>query len=73
MIRVQDVLFIPGFRYIMTFVSMTEMKGFKVLFQDGKERLVPRVSSSVGIMLGVREHGLYRLTGNPMDHENQVE
>lgn len=48
---------------------MFEKKGFEVLFQDGKTRLRPRGSSSAGIMLGVREHGLYRLTGKPMDHE----
>jgi len=44
------------------------------LFQDGKVRLRPKGSSSTGIGLRFREHGLYRLMGKPMDHgkENQV-
>lgn len=58
----------------MISVSMIEKKGFEVLFQDGKERLKPRGSSSNGIVLGVRVHGLYRLTGKFMDHgKKQVE
>jgi len=54
---------------------MIKKKGFDVLFQDGKERIRPIVSSSMGIVLGVRENGLYKLTGKPIDHEkkkNQV-
>lgn len=27
----------------------------------------------VGIILGLREHGLYKLTGKPMDNEKRVE
>lgn len=53
---------------------MIEKKGFDVLFQDGKTRLIPRGFSSDGIVLGFRVHGLYRLTGKPMDHgKKQVE
>ena len=48
-----------------------EKKGFEVLFQDGKAKLRPKGSKSDGIVLGVREHGLYRLTGKPMDHEKK--
>lgn len=59
----------------MISVLMIENKGFEILFQDGKARLKPRGSSSTGIILGVREHGLYRLTSKPMDHgkKKQVE
>ena len=60
--RVQDVLFVPGLIYSMIYVSMVEKKGFEVFFLDGKVRLRPRGSSSVGIVLRVREHDLYRLT-----------
>lgn len=62
---VQDVLFF----------SMIKNKGFEVLLQDGKATLRPRGSSSVGIVLGVRQNGLYMLTGKPMDHgkKNQEE
>jgi len=52
----------------MIFVSTIEKKGFKALFQDGKARLIPRGSSSKGIVLGIRVHGLYKMTGKPMDH-----
>jgi hypothetical protein len=48
--RVQDVLFVPGLRYSMISVSMIEKKGFEVLFQDGKARLRPRGSSSNGVL-----------------------
>ena len=68
MMQVQDVLFVPRLRYSVSFVSMMERKGFEVLFQDGKARLRPRGSKSDGIVLRVREHGLYRLTGKPEDH-----
>ena len=68
MMWVQDVLFVPGLRYSVIFVSMMERKGFEVLFQDGKARLEPRGSNFDGIVLGVREHGLYRLTGKLEDH-----
>ena len=68
MMWVQDVLFVPGLRYSNIFVSMIERKGFEVLFQDRKARLSPIGSKSDGIVLGVREHGLYRLTSKPMGH-----
>lgn len=59
---------VPRLRYSMIFVSMIERKGFEVLFQDGKARLKPRGSNSDGIVLEVREHGLYKLTGKPVDN-----
>jgi len=72
--QVQDVLFVPRLRYSVIFVLMFERKGFEVLFQNGKVRLRPKGSMSDGIVLGVREHGLYRLTGKPVDHiKKQVE
>jgi len=52
----------------MLSISMMERNGFEVLFQAGKARLKTRGSSSDGIMLGVRENGLYRLTRKPKDH-----
>lgn len=67
------VLFVLGLKYSVISILMIEKKGFEVLFHDGKARLRPRGSSSAGIVLGVREHGLYRLMGRPMDHEKQVE
>ena len=71
MMRVQDVLFVPGLRYSVISVLVIKKKGFEVLFQDGEARLRPRGSSSAGIVIGVREHGLYRLTGKLMDHEKK--
>lgn len=62
---VQDVPFVPGLRYSVIFVSMIKKKGFEALFQNGKARLRPGGYSSASIMLGVREHGLYRLTRKP--------
>ena len=68
MMRVQDVLFVSGLWYNLLFVSMMERKGFEVLFQDGKARLKTRGSKSNGIVLGVRENGLYKLTTKLEDH-----
>ena len=68
MMQVQDVLFIPRLKYSVISISMIERKGFEVLFQNGKVRLRPRGSKSDGIVPGVREHGLYRLTAKPKDH-----
>lgn len=62
-------MFVPGLIYSMISISMIERNGFEVLYQDGKVRLEPRGSKSDGIVLGVREHGIYRLMGKPMDHE----
>ena len=66
--RVQHVLFVPSLKYSVISVSVIKKKGFEVLFYDRKARLRPRGSSSDGIVLGVRENGLYRLTGKLMDH-----
>lgn len=66
--QVQDVLFVPGLIYSMIVVLMIEKKGFKFLFQYGKARLRPRGSSSAVIFLGVRENGLYRMIGKPINH-----
>jgi len=68
LMQVQDVLFVPGLRYNVMYVSAIKQKGFEVLFQGGKARLRPRGSSSAGVVIGVREHGLYRKTGKPIDH-----
>ena len=64
----QDVLLVPGLRYNMISISMIERKGFEVLFQDGKARLRPIGSKSNQIIIGVREHGVYRLRGKLVDH-----
>jgi hypothetical protein len=55
------------------YVSTIEQKGFEELFQGGKARLGPKGSSSVGVVFSSREHGLYRLTGKPIDHEKKEE
>lgn len=68
MLRVQDVLFLPGLGYNVLSISMMERKGFKGLFQDGKAIIINRGSKSDGIVLGVRENDLYRLKGKPEDH-----
>ena len=71
MMRVQNVLFVLGLKYSVIFVSMMERNWFEFLFQDGKEKIEPRGSKSDAIVLRVREHGLYRLTGKPKDHRKK--
>ena len=67
-ISIQDVLFVPGLRYSVISISIIQRKGFEVLFQDGKARIRTRGSKPDGIVLRVREHGLYKLTTKPVDH-----
>lgn len=50
---------------------MIKQKGFDVIFQDGKAKLRPKGSNSTRVAIEVREHGLYRLIGKPVDHEKQ--
>ena len=68
MMQIQDVFLIPGLRYSVISISMIERKGFEVFFQDGKARLRPICSKYDGIVLGFRDHGIYRLTGKLVDH-----
>lgn len=71
LLRVKDVLFVLELKYNVLSVSVIEQKGFEMIFQDGKARLRPRGSNFVGVVVGVREHGLYLLMGKPIDHEKQ--
>lgn len=73
MMWVQNVLFVSRFRYSVILVSMIKKKGFEVLFQDGKARLKLIVSSFSSIVIGLREHALYRLTDKPIDYKKKLE
>lgn len=53
----------------MLFISVIETKEFEVIFQDGKARLRPRGFISIGVVIGVREHGLRWMMGKLIDHE----
>ena len=49
-------------------------RGLTSCSRMGRQDLGPEALASNGIVLGVREHGLYRLTGKPVDHgKKQVE
>ncbi len=46
---------------------MIKAKGFEVMLQDGKTILRPRGSKFTGVVIGVKKHGIYRLTRNPIN------
>lgn len=71
MLRAQYVLWVPKLRYNVLFVSMIEMKGFEVIFCNGKVKLGSRGSHSTRVIIGVREHGLYQLMGKHIYHEKK--
>jgi hypothetical protein len=51
----------------MLLVSSIEQMGFEVAFRKGKALLQPSgPSSDPGVVLGVRENDLYRLTCKPI-------
>ena len=58
----------------MLHISTIEAKGFEVMFWDGNLMLKPsRYNFEIGTILGVRENGLYRLKGKPIDEgKNKV-
>ena len=54
-------------------ISVIEVKGFEMIFRDGKVVLSPKGSNFVGDIIGVRGHGLYQLMGKPIGQgKNQV-
>lgn len=71
MLQVQYVLFVPKLRYNVYSVPVIKQKGFAMIFQDGKVRLRTKGSNSVGVVIGVKDHGLYQQTSNPIDHEKK--
>ena len=59
--------------YNVLSISMIEVKGFEVIFGDGKAILRPIGSNSTGDIIGVRENGIYRFMMQPIDQgKNQV-
>jgi hypothetical protein len=70
-LRVQNVLWVPELKCNMLSVSSIEQMGFEVVFRKGKALLRPSgPSSDPRVVLGVRESGLYRLTGKPILKNN---
>lgn len=67
LLRVQHVLWVLELRYNIFSISVIKLKGFKVIFRDEKVMLRPKGSNSIGAMIGVKEHGLFRLTGKTID------
>lgn len=66
-LHIEEILFVPGLKKNLLFISTLEDKGFRVIFMDGKALLWPKDGDmSSTVMIGVREGGLYRLLGHPI-------
>ena len=67
MLHIDGILFVLGLTKNLLSILSLEDKGFRVTFMDGKALLWPKdgdISSSD--VFGVREGGLYRLFGHPI-------
>jgi len=63
-LHMSNVLYVPGLKKNLLSISASEDKGYRVAFVDGHVLAWPKESSidSAGV-IGVREGGLYKLTG----------
>ena len=66
-LAVSDVLYVPGLKKNLIFVSTIEDKGYEVTFRSGQVIMYPRGSSiDSGKVIGVRHGKLYRIRFQPV-------
>ena len=66
-LHIEEILFLLRLKKNLLFVAILEENGFRVTFMDGKALLWPKDGDlSSAIMIGVREGGLYKLPGHPI-------
>jgi hypothetical protein len=64
-LKMKDVLFVPGLKKKLIYISTLDEKGFRVAFIDGEVLMWPKGKSiDDSIMNGVQEGGLYKLKGH---------
>jgi hypothetical protein len=65
LMKVKDVLLVPGLRKNLLSISALEEKGFIISFVDGEVLMWPKGKSfNDAIVIGVQEGGLYKLKGH---------
>ena len=66
LLKMKDVLYVPGLKENLLSISILEKKGFRVAFVDGQVLMWPRRSTiNDVVVIGVEEGGLYKLKGSP--------
>lgn len=64
---IEEILFVRGLKKNLLSISALEDKGFRVTFMDDKALMWPKDGDvSFADVIGVREGGLYRLPGRPV-------
>jgi hypothetical protein len=66
-LQLSEVLYVPGMKRNLVFVSVLEDKGYKVTFSEGKILAWHKNSHMDYVrVIGVRENSLYRLNARPV-------
>jgi hypothetical protein len=66
-LHIEEILFVRGLKKNLLSVLALEDKGFRVTFMDGEALMWPKDGDmSSADVIGVREGGLYRLPGRPI-------
>lgn len=66
LLKMKDVLYVPGLKKNLLSISGLEKKGFRVAFVDGKVLMWPRGRTiNDDVVIRVEEGGLYKLKGSP--------
>ena len=64
LLKMKDVLYVPGLKKNILSISGLEKKGFRVAFMDGQVLMWPKGKTiDDAIVIGVEEGGLYKLKG----------
>lgn len=64
-LKMKDVLYVPGLKKNLLSISRLEMKGFRVAFVDGQVLMWSRGKTiNDVVVIGVEEGGLYKLKGS---------
>ena len=65
-LKMKDVLYVPGLKKNLLSISGLEKKGFRVAFVDGQVLMWPRGKTiNDVVVIGVEEGGMYKLKGSP--------
>ena len=63
--KMKDVMYVPGLKKILLFISTLDKKGFIVAFVDGEFLMWTKGKTiDVVVVIGVEEGVLYRLEGH---------
>jgi hypothetical protein len=63
--RMKDLLYVPGLKNNLLYISYLDKKGFKVVFIDGEVLMWTKVKTiEFVVFIGTKEGGLYKLKGH---------